>query len=121
LVLFGDSDACILNCNLEKLILTFRDDLYLNVNLSSLRELESVRLETEKDLHDPLLVCIDHIVILLILVLVVHLMLFIVLHDVGECGVQPDLVILCLPLLYKHDLLDSSDHIEFHDVFPKLP
>ena len=70
------------------------------MDLSPLRELESVRLETEKDLHYSLLICVDHKMMLPILVSMVYQMLFLVLHDVDECGVQPYLVILSLPLLY---------------------
>ena len=43
-------------------MLVFKDLSYLNNNLylTIMSELESIRLEAEQHLHDPLLICIDH-------------------------------------------------------------
>jgi hypothetical protein len=120
LVLFRDPHSCIFDCNLNILILAFLHNFYLNVDLASLCELESIRLKTEKDLHDPLLIRIDHVVMLTILMLVVYLMLFIVYHNIDESSMQPNFIILCLPLLDQHHFLYSRDDVELHDILPKL-
>jgi hypothetical protein len=107
LVLLGDSHTCILNCYLEEAFLSFSDDLNLYVNFSPLCKLESIGLQTNQDLHDSLLVGIDHEVMLPVLIqeLVLHLMLFSIVYDVYKSGMQPDLIVLSLPLLNDHDFL----------------
>jgi hypothetical protein len=78
------------------------------VNISPLCKLESIGLKTNEDLHDPLLVGIEHVVMhqALIEELVLHLMFFSIVANVNKRGMQPDFIVLSLPLLNDHDILD---------------
>ena len=92
------------------------------MNLSSLSELECIALKSQEYLLDPLLICIDHIMMILFftLNLIIHLMMLCVSSNVLEGGVEPDFVIHSLALLDQHHLLDCYDNIKIVDVLSEL-
>ena len=90
------------------------------MHLASLGEFEGIALQAQEHLHDPLLVSVDHEVVSGLQELVLYVMILAITFDILKGGMQSDFVVLCLSLLNDHDLFDSIDYVEIHDILAEF-
>ena len=93
-------------------MLVFKDLSYLNndLHLAIMSELESIRLEAEQHLHDPLLVRIDQAAVFSQLGLT----------NVDETCEKLCLVVLCFPFLDQNHISHSLDDVKLLHVYSEF-
>ena len=125
LVLVRDADSSVIYRYLQILAASLRfrlQDLRRHNDASTLGELESIRLQIQQHLHDPLLVRVeeraeasgrlpDEFI---------QLVVALFLAEVREPGPELDSGLVSFLTLNAHDLLDSFSDVEWFDVGPEF-